>query len=93
MKSLKDQNEEKPKEKKHKAASTSAGLTESVDSVRLKCREMLAKALKPDSEDDDCKSKVYFTIDLLECNIYLSYIIFVRLYVCRRFGRSDFQGI
>lgn len=62
MKSLKDQNEKKPKEKNHKAAlpSTSTGLTESVDSsldsVRLKCREMLAKALKPDSEDDDCKS-------------------------------------
>lgn len=61
MKSPKSPNEEKPKEKKHKVTSTSADFTESIspmDSVRLKCREMLAKALKPNSEDD-CKSKVH----------------------------------
>lgn len=70
MTSPKIQNEKKSKEttkQKVTSASTASDFTESVastetiDSVRLKCREMLAKALKPNSEDDNCKSKVYFT--------------------------------
>lgn len=61
----KTKKEEKEKEKDRKLPSSFPPTSVTTDSVRLKCREMLAAALKTDSKEEDFEGKNLFIYFLL----------------------------